>query len=155
MARYGQAMQQSSGSFKDGADLSSRCPQLLGCHGNICRVAMKLEPIKCEQDFGAAQSCPLSLKRHGRSKSMQQVWSAWRGEALRKTMLMIEGQVEYMTIGTLCGPQHAEFWRRLCEHRQLFIDTGFAVVQAALEQYSNEGDFLISPSPMVRSTTLF
>ena len=77
-------------------------------------------------------------------RAQQQVWSAWRGEASRESVLITEEQFEYMTIGTLYGPQHADFWRRLCEHRQLFTESGFAVVQAALERCSSGGDFLIS-----------
>jgi hypothetical protein len=78
----------------------------------------------------------------------QEVWSAWRGEASRQVTLITEEQFEYMTLGALYGPQHVAFWQRLCEHRQLFTDTGFAVVQKALGQCSNEGDVPLSSLPV-------
>ena len=114
-------------------------------HGNVCSIAMKLESVAISTELWGCTE--LSLVFGGDmqgQRAQQQVWSAWRGEASRESVLITEEQFEYVTIGTLYGPQHADFWRRLCEHRQLFTESGFAVVQEALERCSNGGDVLIS-----------
>lgn len=66
-------------------------------------------------------------------------------------MLITEEHFEYMTLGRLYGPQHSVFWQRLHEQRQLFTETGFAVIEQALELSSNAGGSPLSPLPMTCS----
>jgi len=67
------------------------------------------------------------------------VWGAWRGEASNHIALIEERHFEFTTIGTLILPEHAFYWRQLCDHQQLFTVDAHALVKSYLERCLPQG----------------
>ena len=65
-------------------------------------------------------------------RTQQLVWGAWRGEASNHIELIEERHFEFTTIGTLILPEHASYWRQLCDHQQLFTVDAHALVKSYL-----------------------
>ena len=72
----------------------------------------------------------------------QLVWSAWAGEASNRIELIDERHFEFTTVGELIQPQHASYWKQLCDHRQLFTADAYAMVKSYLERSSLQGTVL-------------
>lgn len=71
--------------------------------------------------------------------TQQLVWSAWRGEASKHTELIDETHFEYTTVGDLIQPEHASYWKQLCDHRQLFTADAYATVKNYLKRSMLQG----------------
>lgn len=68
------------------------------------------------------------------------MWGAWRGEASNHIELIEERHFEFTTIGTLILPEHASYWRQLCDHHQLFTVDAHALVKGYLERCLPQGE---------------
>ena len=72
-------------------------------------------------------------------QTQQLVWSAWRGEASNRIELIDEKHFEFTTIDNLILPEHAAYWKQLCDHQQLFTADAYALVKSYLERSSLQG----------------
>lgn len=68
------------------------------------------------------------------------MWGAWRGEASNHIELIEERHFEFTTIGTLILPEHASYWRQLCDHQQLFTVDAHALIKSYLERCLPQGE---------------